>query len=345
MGKLSNLSPSKGVQEASDKLAGTNLADKDGNSAGPSTGAKGGANQSTNGRKAGKDKKAGKDGKKKLPPGANAGKTKAQKNAEKRKRQRQRRKLQGPLHPFALKVFMEENKALSLEYWRHLVSEASIMMTLMLEEEIAASTSKNKLKEALRLSTIDEWKFIEHPRPGEPQGTKTKDRPPAERLGHGLVLSFTKRGKELADAAFRRCNTDPETNEVNIYLDSPEVDVRGVFSIAVPAYVWPAMAKDNAIWRIIAAMYDEIPQSETYPEIVSQKSANGQLDLTIVGLRVDKAWEKAILKLNKVIKTPLGTIKFKRRRVGGRQPVSEASPAETDEDEEEDDFSSADGDK
>ena len=258
---------------------------------------------------------------------ANA-KNRKQKRNEKNRERKKRKQTQGPLHPYCVKVWADEaGEPLTLESWREILHKTKVNIIATILEDIS-------LKNEIATKAIDEYKFVEHkPLNSRGEYEKTSHLPAKERKGHGLVLSFTKEGKSLAEKAFRLTGIDPATNKPTLGVEAPVVDTRAVFTFAACRYSWPAMIERGAIWHIAHHVYPNIVPSSNLNEVKSVKPSSYSEELNIIAIYVDRAWEKALDKLKGVLRLPIGTFRLKKRRRGAAPPEEEGD-ASAGEDEE-----------
>jgi len=242
-------------------------------------------------------------------------KTKNQKKNEKNRARKQRKQIQGPLHPYSFKIWADVNgDTLSLATWRILLAKTKENLMKMLLDDINKKVDISK-------TAVDEYKFIEH-RVAKEDGSfeKTSNLPPEDRKGHGLVLSFTREGKEMALRAFNATGVDPTNNRPNITIDSAPVDTRAVYSFAIEKFSWKALIANDGLWHICHYLHPEVIPNVHLNEIKTVNPCSFSEELVIIAVAVNGQWEKAIDKLNGTLRIPFGTLKLKKRRKGAAPP-------------------------
>ena len=238
---------------------------------------------------------------------------KAKKN-EKNRERKKKRATQGPLHPYAIKIWADaDGEPLSLETWRDLIARTKANLVQMILELIEKKIPINTM-------AVDEYKFVEHKVMQDGVFQKTSHLPPQQRKGHGLILSFTKEGKELAERAFRATGIDPSNNQPNIGIQAAPVDTRAIYTFAVGKYDWPSLEKDGAIWHIIHHTYPDVIPNFHQNEIKHTSTASFSPEVLIAAVATNQEWEKALDSLNGVLRLPTGTVRMKKRRKGASPP-------------------------
>jgi hypothetical protein len=127
-----------------------------------------------------------------LVPGSKEWAKRGKKNEERNARKVKRRR-EGPLHPYSLKIFAPlESQDISLKQWRELHTAAAAWLDGQFMKEDPASISDIVVKE---------WKFIERL---SGKGVKTAQTPDSEKMGHGLLLFNNDISKKWGRAAIQK---------------------------------------------------------------------------------------------------------------------------------------------
>jgi hypothetical protein len=148
--------------------------------------------------------------------------TKKKKKAELKKARKQRRRLQGPLYPYSMRINgIEADSFFTLTEWHGINSD--------LVGWIANKILNASLDDDLSLLNIEEYKFIQNP---EKDGVKTALKPDDERKGYGLLLFKNIESKNMGERAVRACGLPDPTNSMgrsSLSHKAVETDQRAVY--------------------------------------------------------------------------------------------------------------------
>jgi hypothetical protein len=129
---------------------------------------------------------------------------KKKKKTELLKARKQRRRLQGPLYPYSMRINgIAAGSFLTLTEWHGINSD---LVGWIANEILNASP-----EEDLSLLNIEEYKFIENP---EKDGVKTALKPDDERKGYVLLLFKNIESKNMGERAVRACKLPDHTSSV-----------------------------------------------------------------------------------------------------------------------------------
>jgi hypothetical protein len=232
---------------------------------------------------------------------------KKKKKTELKKARMQRRRLQGPLYPYFMRINgIEENSSLTLTEWHGINSD--------LVGWIAGEILNASEHDDLSLLIIEEYKFIGHQ---EKDGVKTALKPDNKRKGYGLLLFKNIESKNMGERAVRAYGLPDPTKSTGRSLLSHtavETDQRAVYTTSVNKYFW---AGTDQVWAVAQKVLKDKLQTRS-PGIELEKSLSTTRDkyLTILVFRANTAWETAIDLLKGELTIAIGTLKLKKRRDG-----------------------------
>lgn len=230
---------------------------------------------------------------------------KKKKKNDLRNARKQKRRTQGPLFPFSLKISgPEANSEISLLDWRAAHTAAGDWFA-----DALLSQDRNTIFDI----AVEEWKFVER---AGPRGVKTANKPPGERMGHGLLLFSNEASKDWAIMAFERVGMKcPESGkEYRPNIESIKADRRAVYTLAVNRYMWGTISVQDKIWRLAQCQYrDQLPD-HIGVEMEKALPTDRDPEKAIIVLRLDTAWEKAIDALDGRLRLCIGILNFRKKR-------------------------------
>ena len=244
------------------------------------------------------------------PPGTamnNSKKKNAKRNARKLKR-----RLQGPLHPQATRIWGDEDAEINLVTWRKMKGACAPYILDHVDQMLIDDPTNENARDVC----VEEWIFVE--RPGA-HGEKTSTKPPEERWGHGLLLYKNLLSKEIAEKAFRECvgiiGKDGKACKPSI--KSGNEDTRAVYTMCVDKWAWGACAP--TIWQRAQRKYGDKLPSHIGIEMVNCIDTARNSEQAILVLHADSPWERALDEIGGCIRLGIGTFKARKRRHGLNQ--------------------------
>jgi hypothetical protein len=147
---------------------------------------------------------------------------KKKKKADQKRARKTRRRLQGPLYPYSIRVNgIGKDSSLTLTEWHGINAD---LVRWIAGEIFAASDDVD-----FTGLNIEEYKFVEHP---EKDGVKTAQRPDNERKGYGLLLFKNLQSKNMGERAVKACglpDASQKTGRSALTHTSVERDQRAVY--------------------------------------------------------------------------------------------------------------------
>jgi hypothetical protein len=222
-----------------------------------------------------------------------------------------RRRLQGPLYPYSIKINgIEKDSSLTLKEWHGVNADIVrwIAATIMAASDEEDFTGLN----------IEEYKFVKNP---EEDGVKTAQSPDEERKGYGLLLFNNQISKNMGERAVKACGLPDSTQERGwsaLTHTSVETDQRAVYTTSVNKYFWSGTDDlVSGVWALAQKVLKrKLPKGSPGIELEKAMPTNRDKDLSILVFRANEAWETAIDLLKGELTLMIGTIKLKKRRYG-----------------------------
>jgi hypothetical protein len=239
---------------------------------------------------------------------------KKKKKADQKRARKNRRRLQGPLYPYSIKINgIEKDSSLTLKEWHGVNAD----IVRWIAAEIMAASDEEDFSGL----NIEEYKFVENP---EEDGVKTAQRPDEERKGYGLLLFNNQISKNMGERAVKACGLPDATQEKGwsaLTHTSVETDQRAVYTTAVNKYFWSG-TDDTGVWALAQkVLKGKLPKGTPGIELEKAMPTSRDKDLSILVFRANAAWETALDLLRGELTLMIGTIKLKKRRDGEGAPI------------------------
>jgi hypothetical protein len=233
---------------------------------------------------------------------------KKKKKADQKRARKTRRRLQGPLYPYSIRVNgIEKDSSLTITKWHGINAD---LVPWIAGEIIAASYDVD-----FTGLNIEEYKFVEHPEKG---GVKTAQRTDNERKSYGLLLFKNLQSKNMGERAVKACglpDASQKTGRSALTHTSVETDQMAVYTTSVNKYFWSGTVQ--GIWAVAQkVLKGKLPKGIPGIELEKSLSTNRDKDLSILVYRANTAWETAIDLLKGELTIMIGTLKLKKRRDG-----------------------------
>jgi hypothetical protein len=220
-----------------------------------------------------------------------------------KKARKQRRRLQGPLYPYSMRINgIEVDSFLTLTEWHGI--------NLDLVGWIANEILNTGQEEDLSLLNIKEYKFVENP---EKDGVKTALKFDDKRKGYGLLLFKNIQSKNMGERAISACGLPDPTSFVErsaLSHEAVETDQRAVYNTSVNKYF---LAVTDKVWAVAQkVLKEQLPTGSPGIKLEKSLSTTSDKDLTILVFRASAEWETVINLLKEELTIGIGTLKLKK---------------------------------